>query len=61
MKCYDCTFEYTADHTKSANLKIGLQGVAGLDFSADKKEHLKVDKTCTVRFGDEGTGAGEKV
>jgi hypothetical protein len=38
-------------------LKLGLQGIAGLDFSADKKEHFDISKTCTVRFDD---GEGEE-
>ena len=60
MESYDCTFEYTADQTKSASLKLGLQGIAGLDFSADKKEHFDISKTCTVRFDDGEGEEGEK-
>jgi hypothetical protein len=50
MRTYDCQFTYTADESKSANVKAGLAGIVGLDFGGSKEESMSIDETCTVVF-----------
>ena len=50
MLKYDCKFTYTADESKSAKVKLGLAGIAGLDVGGSSDEHLAVDATCAVEF-----------
>jgi len=50
MLTYDCQFTYTADESKSANVKAGLAGIVGLDVGGSQEESMSIDETCTVVF-----------
>jgi hypothetical protein len=43
-----CKFKYESGQNKSAKLKLGLPGIAGLDVGGENEEHISIDESVKV-------------
>jgi len=48
LQVFCCKFKYESGQNKTAGLKLGLPGIAGLDVGGENEEHISIDESVKV-------------